>query len=288
MTTPLIAPHELHALFSDAVASTLLRIVDCRFSLSNPAEGRAQFERSHIPRAVYASLDRDLSAPVVPGKTGRHPLPPIADLARRLGELGISNDSDVVVYDDASGAIAARLWWLLRYLGHTRVRLLDGGLQAWIAAGYPVTDRLEAPAPAEFVPRVRPELVVSAETVAALRGAEGERLFDARAPERYSGEVEPIDPVAGHIPGARSFPFANNLRDGRFLPPELVRAAFEEALAGVASERAVVYCGSGVTACHLLLAAEHAGLPLPKLYAGSFSEWISDPSRPVERSAERG
>jgi thiosulfate/3-mercaptopyruvate sulfurtransferase len=287
MTPPLIAPDELHALFSDAVSSAELRIVDCRFSLSDPAEGRAQFERSHIPRAVYASLDRDLSAPVVPGNTGRHPLPAVADLARRLGELGISNDSDVVVYDDSSGAIAARLWWLLRYLGHARVRLLDGGLQAWIAAGYPVTDRLEAPVAAEFVPRVRPELVVTAETVDALRDAEGERLFDARAPERYSGEVEPIDPVAGHIPGARSFPFAKNLRDGRFLPPELVRAAFAAALEGIDSERAVVYCGSGVTACHLLLAAEHAGLPLPKLYAGSFSEWISDPSRPVVRGSER-
>jgi thiosulfate/3-mercaptopyruvate sulfurtransferase len=288
MTTPLITPHELHALASAPASSGTLRIVDCRFSLSDAGEGRAQFERAHIPRAVYAALDRDLSAPVIPGKTGRHPLPAVSDLARRLGELGISNESEVVVYDDASGAMAARLWWLLRYVGHTRVRLLDGGFQAWTAAGYPVTDRDEAPPRAEFVPQVRPELVVTADTVDALRVSEGERVFDARAPERYSGEVEPIDPVPGHIPGARSFPFAKTLRDGRFLPPEMVRAAFTAALEGIDSGRAVVYCGSGVTACHLLLAAEHAGLPLPKLYAGSFSEWISDPRRPVERSSKRG
>ena len=237
---------------------------------------------------MYASLDRDLSAEVVPGKTGRHPLPDADWLAQRLGELGIANDSDVVVYDDASGAMASRAWWLLRYLGHDRVRLLDGGLAAWTAAGHEVTTERTEYRPVTFVPRPRPELVVTATDVEALRTAPDERLFDARAPERYTGEVEPIDPVAGHIAGARSFPFALNLQAGRLAPPQVVRAAFSAALDGVPADRAVVYCGSGVTACHLVLAAEHAGLPLPKLYAGSFSEWITDPRRAVARGSERG
>lgn len=287
MTSPLIAPDELAALLATPGSSDTLRILDCRFSLADPGAGRRAFEAGHVPGAVYASLDRDLSAEVVPGKTGRHPLPAIDVAARRLGELGIGNDSDVIVYDDAVGAMAARAWWLLRYLGHERVRLLDGGFAAWTDGGNPVSSERENPVAATFTPRVRPELLVNASEVDALRSSAGERVFDARASERYSGEVEPIDPVAGHIAGARSFPFALNLQGSRFAPPEIVRAAFMAALDGVGAERAVVYCGSGVTACHLVLAAEHAGLPLPKLYAGSFSEWITDPRRAVARGPDR-
>lgn len=286
MPSPLITADELAALVSRPDALDTLRIVDCRFSLQDPEAGRRAFEAGHVPHAVYASLDRDLSAAVVPGRTGRHPLPHVDVLARRLGELGIGNHSDVVVYDDASGAMAARLWWLLRYLGHERVRLLDGGFDAWTSAGHPSSTARDTPAPAVFEPHLRPELVVTADDVDALRSEPNERLFDARAVERYTGEVEPIDPVAGHIAGARSFPFASNLQGGRFAPPDAVRATFTAVLGGVPSSRAVVYCGSGVTACHLVLAAEHAGLPLPKLYAGSFSEWITEPRRAVARGSE--
>lgn len=288
MPSPLITPDELSALLARPETRDALRVVDCRFSLADPDAGRAAFEAGHVPRAVYASLDRDLSAEVVPGRTGRHPLPAVEVLSRRLAELGIGNHSDVIVYDDAAGAMAARLWWLLRYLGHDRVRLLDGGFAAWIAGGRAVSTERETPPPATFVARPRPELVVNAAEVDAIRANADERVFDARAPERYTGEVEPIDPVAGHIRGARSFPFAANLEDGHFAPPEIVRARFLTALDGVGAERAVVYCGSGVTACHLVLAAEHAGLPLPKLYAGSFSEWITDPRRAVARGSEPG
>ncbi len=286
MPSPLITADELAALVSRPDALDTLRIVDCRFSLQDPEAGRRAFEAAHVPHAVYASLERDLSAEALPGKTGRHPLPHPGVLARRLGELGIGNDSDVVVYDDASGAMAARLWWLLRYLGHERVRLLDGGFAAWTAAGHPSSTARDTPAPAVFDPHPRPELVVTADDVDALRSEPNERLFDARAAERYTGEAEPIDPVAGHIAGARSFPFASNLQGGRFAAPDAVRATFTAVLGGVPSSRAVVYCGSGVTACHLVLAAEHAGLPLPKLYAGSFSEWITDPRRAVARGSE--
>jgi thiosulfate/3-mercaptopyruvate sulfurtransferase len=287
MPSPLVTADELAAMISRPEARDTVRIVDCRFSLADPEAGRVAFDAGHVPHAVYASLERDLSAEVVPGKTGRHPLPSVDVLARRLGELGIGNDSDVIVYDDASGAMAARLWWLLRYLGHERVRLLDGGFAAWTAAERPVSTESARVVPATFVPRPRPELLATAEDVDALRVRDDERVFDARAPERYTGEVEPIDPVAGHIAGARSFPFAFNLQGGHFSPPEVVRAAFTAALGGVGAERAVVYCGSGVTACHLVLAADHAGLPLPKLYAGSFSEWITDPRRPVARGSGR-
>lgn len=260
-----------------------LRVVDCRFSLGDPSAGENAYAAGHIPGAVYAHLERDLSGPVVPGKTGRHPLPNVSDFVAFLERAGISNATRVVAYDDAGGALAAaRLWWLLRFVGHDAVRVLDGGLSAWLGAGHPLSSDPVRVEPARFVANVREHWVVSTAEVEALRDSPDARLFDARAPERFRGDVEPIDRLAGHIPGARSLPFADNLIDGKFAPKEALRARFERALDGVPADQAVVYCGSGVTACHHVLAAEHGGISGLRLYAGSYSEWIADGTRPVE------
>lgn len=258
------------------------RVVDCRSSLQDPSAGRAAYAKSHIPRATFADLLDDLSGPIVPGRTGRHPLPELDTFVGKLRSWGIRAKSQVVVYDDAGGAFAARLWWMLRWLGHEAVAVLDGGLPAWVAAGRPLTDEVVLPPIGDFVAKPHSEWLVTASELGAPQSLE-RKLFDARAPERFHGDVEPIDPVAGHIPGAVNLPFAGNLRDGRFLPQAELRARFAQALDGTAPENAVVYCGSGVTACHDVLAFAHAGLPLPKLYAGSWSEWITDPARPTER-----
>lgn len=259
-----------------------LRIVDCRASLQDVAAGRAAYRKGHVAGASFADLLEDLSGPITAGKTGRHPLPGVETFVTKLRAWGIGAASQVVVYDDAAGAFAARLWWMLRWLGHDAVAVLDGGFQAWVTAGRPVTDVVPEHAPGDFTPQARPELLTAAHELAAPQSI-SRKLFDARAPERFAGAVEPIDPIAGHIPGAVNLPFAENLRDGRFRPPAELRARFAAALDGTAPERAVVYCGSGVTACHDVLAFAHAGLPLPRLYAGSWSEWITDPARPTAR-----
>lgn len=257
-------------------------VVDCRFSLDDPEAGGRAYAAAHIPGAVYAHLDRDLSGPVVPGVTGRHPLPDPDRLSAWLSARGVDASVQVVAYDNKGGAIAARLWMLLRWLGHAAVAVLDGGWSAWCAAGHPTTQDAETPVPRQFIPAPASALLVDAATVERLRNDPACRLLDARARPRYRGEVEPIDPVAGHIPGAVSAPFAENLApDGRFLPPEELRARFKALLGGVPPSAAVCYCGSGVTANHILLAMEYAGLPGARLYAGSWSEWITDPSRPV-------
>ena len=275
-----ISPAELAA----CLAEPSLHVVDCRASLQNPAAGRELYGKSHLPRAVFADLLEDLSGPIVAGKTGRHPLPDVDVFVRQLRQWGIGAGSQVVAYDDAGGAFAARLWWMLRWLGHDAVAVLDGGFSAWVAEGRPVTDEVETSPLGDFVARPRAELLATAKELAAPQSLD-RKVFDARAPERYRGDVEPIDPVAGHIPGALNLPFAENLRDGRFLSPAELRQRFAAALAGATPESSVVYCGSGVTACHDVLAFARAGLPLPKLYAGSWSEWITDPSRPTERGA---
>jgi len=277
--SPLISPPDL----MQRLGAPDVILVDTRFDLMKPEAGRLAYQSGHIPGAVYADLNRDLSAPVVPGVTGRHPLPDPNVLARTLGSWGVSPSSLVVAYDDASGAIAARLWWLLQWLGHERVQVLDGGFRAWLDEGGEVEVDVRAPQAARFEPDVRTALLAPLDEVRAASETGSPVLLDARATPRFYGDEEPIDPVPGHIPGARSVPFTTLLDAGRFAEPARVRTALERGLAGTPAEAAVCYCGSGVTACHLLLGAVHAGLPMPRLYAGSYSEWITDPNRPVER-----
>jgi thiosulfate/3-mercaptopyruvate sulfurtransferase len=250
--------------------------LDCRFDLARPAWGGEEYTRAHLPGAARLDLDADLAGHVVPGRTGRHPLPDADALAARLRALGGNDDSVFVCYDQGPGAFAARAWWLLRWLGHAGACVLDGGLAAWLAAGHPVTAAVPNRAPGNL--QRRPALV---QAVSAGELAGCDVLLDAREAARFRGEVEPIDPVAGHIPGARSAPWVDNLAGGHLLPPAALRQRYA-ALVG-AGRRVACYCGSGVTACHDILAMVHAGLPEPALYAGSFSEWITDPARPVAR-----
>jgi thiosulfate/3-mercaptopyruvate sulfurtransferase len=273
-----ISPSELAQL----LGASRLCVVDCRASLQSAAAGREAYAKGHIPGARFADLLEDLSGPIAAGKTGRHPLPDVDRFVAKLRRWGIGPGTQVVAYDDAGGAFAARLWWMLRWLGHDEVAVLDGGLPAWRAEGRPVTIDLPTVAHGNFTPHPRPELLASAAELMAPQSI-GHTLFDARAPERFRGDAEPIDPVAGHIPGAINLPFADNLRDGRFRSAAELRARLTEALDGAAPEQAVIYCGSGVTACHDVLAFAQAGLALPRLYAGSWSEWITDPARPTER-----
>jgi thiosulfate/3-mercaptopyruvate sulfurtransferase len=254
-------------------------IVDCRFSLGDATRGRADYEAAHVPGAVYAHLDDDLSGPVEPGRTGRHPLPDPAALATTLGRLGIGSGVQVVAYDDARGGIAVRLWWLLGWLGHDAVAVLDGGWPRWIAEGRPTRSGAETRHERGFDPRPRPERIASVDDVMAAGASPHRVLVDARAGERYRGEHEPIDPVAGHIPGAVSVPWAGNVdEEGRFLKPAQLRSRYAD-IARSGTEDVICYCGSGVTANHDILAMVHAGLPRPRLYPGSWSEWLTDPTR---------
>jgi thiosulfate/3-mercaptopyruvate sulfurtransferase len=246
-------------------------VVDCRFSLADTGAGRRAYRQAHIPGAVYVHLDEDLSGPPTTDR-GRHPLPPPERLVALFARLGIGPDSQVVVYDDAGGAIAARLWWMLHYMGHEAAAVLDGGWQAWQAADLPVHSGFESRPPRTFRGSPRREWLVRQEDVPA----DG-RLVDSRAPERYRGEVEPLDPVAGHIPGALNYHYQNNLDEaGRFLPVQKLQEQLAPFLAGTDPSDVVYYCGSGVTACHNILAQVHAGLPMPRLYVGSWSEWCRE------------
>jgi thiosulfate/3-mercaptopyruvate sulfurtransferase len=262
-------------------------VVDCRFDLMDTEAGRRGYREGHIPGARYAHLDQDLSGPPNAG-TGRHPLPEPAELARTLGEWGIDGRTQVVVYDGGGGGIAARLWWLLRWLNHPAVALLDGGLRAWRAAGLPLSTELPELKPAVF--SLTPPDGDGWVDTAFIEGnvASGANLLlDARAGARFRGEMEPIDPVAGHVPGAVGAPMDDNLDgDGRFLTPAALRQRFESLLAGRSPQTVIHMCGSGVTACHNLLAMEVAGLSGSRLYAGSWSEWIRDPARPVAVGGE--
>jgi thiosulfate/3-mercaptopyruvate sulfurtransferase len=260
-----------------------LVLVDCR-NVAGGADtgaGRAAWRQAHLPGAGHAHLDEDLSDKRKPASEGRHPLPDEAAFAAVLGRLGIGPGDQVVAYDAGDGAMAAaRLWWLLRLWGHRRVAVLDGGLAAWQARGLPLDDRLPAPKP-PYAGRFDPAGIAGTAEVQARLGEPAGWLLDARAPERFRGEVEPLDPVAGHIPGARNRPFQANLADGRFRPAAELRAGFEALLAGRAPGEVVLSCGSGVTACHNLLAMEHAGLSGARVYAPSWSGWVSDRNRPV-------
>lgn len=261
-------------------------IVDCRFDLANPAWGAQQFHASHIPGAVYAHLDRDLSGPKT-GTNGRHPLPNDENFKAWLGQQGIGLGVQVAAYDQDNGMYASRLWWLLRYFGHDAVGVLNGGLAKWQAEGRPVTDVETAPAPRQFTGEPRRELRLTAADVEMWRQLPSRRLVDARAPERYRGETEPLDRVAGHIPGALNHYYKNNLNpDGTFRAPEQLRAQFQAVLGEVPVENTAMYCGSGVSAAHNLLAMEVAGLPGARIYPCSWSEWCADPSRPVATGSQ--
>lgn len=257
-------------------------VVDVRHQLSDTAYGERVYAEGHLPGAVFLHCDRDLSGPMT-GRNGRHPLPDPAVLAERLGAVGIGPNTQVVVYDDAQGMIAGRVWWLLRWLGHTRVALLDGGLPAWLAAGEPLTQAVLTPQPCTL-PLCLQSAWVSVDWVQSHLNDPVMRLVDARGPDRFRGENETIDPVGGHIPGAVNRFFKDNvLPDGRFKPADVLRAEWQAILAGAPAETVVHQCGSGVSACLNVLAMEVAGMPGSRLYAGSWSEWCADPARPVAR-----
>ncbi len=281
--------HDAPLIAAEALAERLddpqLAIFDCRFDLARPDSGRERYEDEHLPGAVYADLNRDLSAPVS-SVSGRHPLPEPGDFAARLRAWGVNCDSTVVAYDDGNAMYDSRLWWMMRWVGHERVAVLDGGLRRWMQLGLPLDDAIPTRPPGDFVARLRPELVVDVAQVASASADGSLQILDARAPERYRGEVEPIDAVAGHVPGAVNHPFTLSLAaDGRFRPASELRAALGDALGGRGAPDTVAMCGSGVTACHLLLAMEVAGLHGGRLYPGSWSEWSRDPARPVTRGA---
>ena len=280
--TTVISAEEL----SPRIADPDWAVVDCRFSLDNTERGRSDYLREHIPGAVYAHLDEDLSGKMIPGKTGRHPLPEIQSLAATLSAWGIDAGTQVVVYDDATGTMAARLWWLLQWAGHSNVAVLDGGWLAWTRAGLPVRSGPESRAPKRFEPREVTGAYVTAAQVQEFRIDPRYVLLDARSGPRFRGEVEPIDPVAGHIPGAVSAPCEENVTpEGRFQPPDVLRRRFENLVKSIPPENVICYCGSGVTAAHNILAIARAGLGRTRLYAGSWSEWITDAARPIAKDA---
>src|SRR5579864_233306 len=277
MTHPLITPAALAELIDGADRPPT--ILDVRWDIARGAD-RAAYLEAHIPGAQFVDLDRQLSDP--PSERGRHPLPDAERFGAEMRALGVSAAHRVVVHDAATSMAAARAWWLLRYFGHPNVAVLDGGLAAWIAGGYPVTSEVSTPAPGDFSPRPGGMPIVTPGEAAAVP-AHGV-LLDARARERYLGEVEPIDPVAGHIPGARNRPTTENLdAAGRFLAPAALRSAFEQ-LGVRGGAPLAAYCGSGITAAHEVLALELAGYRAA-LYPGSWSEWIRDPTRPVATGA---
>ena len=263
------------------LSDPLMRVVDCRFELGQPDAGRALYLKGHIPGALYAHLDEDLSGPRTPW-SGRHPLPDPAVLGAVFSRLGIDAEVQVVAYDDSGGAYAARLWWLLRWLGHAKVAVLDGGYAAWRSAGLPSLISASSVAARHFEAHPDRSMHVTGDELGEMLARQSCTLLDARAPERFEGRVEPLDPRAGHVPGARNFHFARNLAaNGGFLPAQSLAEQFRSALRGRPAESVVAMCGSGVTACHNLLALEVAGMTGARLYVGSFSEWSRDAARPV-------
>jgi thiosulfate/3-mercaptopyruvate sulfurtransferase len=279
MSTTLISVEELASHLDDANWI----VCDCRHDLTDYGHGRRAYFQSHVPGARFLHLDEDLSGPKT-GVNGRHPLPHPRTFALRLGALGIDNASQVVAYDASGGYYAARLWWMLRWVGHSRVAVLDGGWEAWTRSGLPVTAELPALRPTAYTLRVQSGLSVDSGFVASHLDDPATAVLDARSADRFRGENETLDPVGGHIPGAVNRFFKLNLeQDGRFKAPHALRQEFTQVLDGREPGSTVHQCGSGVTACHNLLAMEHAGLTGSRLYPGSWSEWVSDRSRPVTR-----
>lgn len=256
------------------------RVFDCRHDLGNTEYGANAYAKEHIPGALFLHLDKDLSGEKT-GRNGRHPLPDPAKFAKRMGDCGIGPDTQVVAYDNEGGVFASRLWWMLRWLGHDKVALLDGGLPAWRRAKQPLVTEIPTVAPTDFQPRPQALALTADDVLGRLKSSDA-LIVDARSPERFRGENEMLDPVGGHIPGAVNRFYFDNLDDaGCFKPANELRAEFAVLLAGRDPAKVVQQCGSGVTACHNLLAMEIAGLKGSKLYPGSWSEWCADPARPV-------
>ena len=278
MPHPLVSCEQLAAHLNDPD----WRIVDCRHQLSDVGYGQRVYAEGHLPGAFFMHLDRDLSG-AMSGCNGRHPLPNPQVLAAKFGAIGISSRTQVVAYDDAEGMVSGRLWWMLRWLGHDNVAVLDGGFNRWVKEGRPLTRDIPVVLPTVFEVEQR-DWVVTADDVLANIASPELVVVDARGPDRFRGENETIDPVGGHIPGARNRFFRDNLdADGRFRPAAELRREFLELFAGTPPDKTVMQCGSGVSACHNLIALELAGLTGARLYAGSWSEWCSDSARPVEK-----
>jgi thiosulfate/3-mercaptopyruvate sulfurtransferase len=283
MYTTLIDP----ATLTPHLADDAWAIVDCRFDLTDAGKGEAEYLDAHLPGARYAHLDRDLSGEKT-GSNGRHPLPSAEQMRSRFGALGIGPETQVVAYDADSGMYAARLWWMLRFMGHEAVAVLDGGFARWVREGHATRGGREVVRPATFVGAPREAWRVDAGTVLAHLGDPQTRLVDARAEPRFRGDSEPLDKRAGHIPGAANFFFQQNLTGEKtFKSPSELAAAWKSVLGERPLDQVVMYCGSGVTACHNLLALEHAGLKGARIYPGSWSEWSADPERPVETGPAR-
>jgi thiosulfate/3-mercaptopyruvate sulfurtransferase len=278
--TTLISP----TILSNHLDDPVWAIFDCRFSLGDKDSGRRSYLQAHIPGAVYVHLEDDLSAAVIPGQTGRHPLDSPDKVVRAFSRLGIRANQQIVAYDDSGGTIgAARLWWMLRWMGVQSCAVLNGGWQAWQQAGLPVCAGDERLPPSRFDGSPHPELLATAEQTDAIRLKPNWKLLDVRSAERYYGKNETIDPVAGHIPGALNAPYAANLSvDGAMRSKEELHRLYSHLLGPVPASHTVVYCGSGVSAAHTLLAIEHAGLGAARLYPGSWSDWITNPKRPIE------
>ena len=256
-------------------------ILDCQHDLVQHAFGREAYARGHIPGARFVSMEDDLAG-VKTGRNGRHPMPSVDALGAVFGRLGIGDRTQVVVYDSSQNSYSGRLWWSLKWLGHDAVAVLDGGLALWTTEGRALNTEGPRVVPVRFTPRVRPAMNVDAALITAHLGNGGLQVVDARAADRYSGAQESIDPVGGHIPGALNRFWKNNVEaDGRFKAADALRAEFEALLGGIRPEQVVHQCGSGVTACHNLMAMQIAGLAGGRLYPGSWSEWCADPARPV-------
>ncbi len=259
--------------------------MDCRFDLKDTEAGRRNYQAGHVPGARYAHLDRDLSDPVTPGHTGRHPLPDPEDFAATLRRWGISQDTHVIAYDDGRGPFASRLWWMLHWVGHSHQSVLDGGFTQWTQLGYPRDTVTPSPAQGDFQAKVNQHLTVTAEEVRATLGSGDWGMVDCRSAHRFAGHADPMDQPAGHIPGAANLPHGDTLNaEGSFRSPEELKARLERVLGSRATEQTIAYCGSGVSSCHVILASVYAGLGLPRNYIGSWSHWITDPARPIERS----
>ena len=281
MSTSLISTQQL----ADQWRSDKIIICDCRHDLMDLEKGRRAYAEGHIPGAHFIHLDEDLSGEKT-GKNGRHPLPAIEAFAKKMGSIGIDGSKQVIAYDDAGGPYASRLWWMLRWLGHDNVCILDGGINQWIAEGRAIIRDVPIAKSTKFVVAQRSDMTVNAEIVLANIKQSVAVVVDARAPERYRGETEPIDPVAGHIPGALNRVFKNNLNaDGTFKSAATLKQEFDSLLGKRSPSQVINQCGSGVTACHNLFAMEIAGLSGAKLYPGSWSEWCADPTRPVAKGA---